>query len=74
MGENESSTWSQAYQLAKPFKSGRRGLLLQPSDGDGDTLLGTPLGRVRQKDFPPGRGFLVASGRAVKVQVAQVTG
>lgn len=74
VGENESSTWSQAYQLAKPFKSGRRGLLLQPSDGDGDTLLGTPLGRVRQKDFPPGRGFLVASGRAVKVQVAQVTG
>lgn len=73
IGENESSTWSQAYTLAKPFKSGRRGLLLQPSDGDGDTLLGTPLGRVRRADFPPGRGFLVQSGRATKVQVAQVT-
>lgn len=73
VGENEGSTWSQAYQLAKPFKSGRRGLLLQPSDGDGEMLLGTPLGRIRQRDFPPGRGFLVHSGRAVKLQVAQVT-
>lgn len=74
VGENESSTWSQAYTLAKPFKSGRRGILLQPSDGEGDTLLGTPLGRVRRADFSAGRGFLVAGGRATKLQVAQVTG
>ena len=74
VGENDSSTWSQAYTLAQPFKAGRRGLMLQPGEMDGDSLLGTPLGRIRRTDFPPGRGFLVAGGRASKVQVAQVTG
>lgn len=74
VGENESASWSQAYVLAQPFKAGRRGLLLQPSDMDGDALLGTGLGRIRRADFPAGRGFLVFSGRAVKLQVAQVTG
>ncbi|ASK64986.1 cell division protein FtsK [Brachybacterium avium] len=73
VGENESASWSQAYVLAQPFKAGRRGLLLQPSDMDGDSLLGTGLGRIRRADFPPGRGFLVHSGRALKLQVAQVT-
>ncbi|PWH05033.1 cell division protein FtsK [Brachybacterium endophyticum] len=73
IGENETSTWRQAYTLAQPFKAGRRGLILQPGDTDGDSLLGTPLGRIRTADFPPGRGFLVASGRAAKLQVAQIT-
>ena len=73
VGENESASWSQAYVLAQPFKAGRRGLLLQPSDMDGDSLLGTSLGRIRRADFPAGRGFLVHSGRALKLQVAQVT-
>ena len=73
VGENESASWSQAYVLAQPFKAGRRGLLLQPSEMDGDALLGTGLGRVRRADFPTGRGFLVYSGRAVKLQVAQIT-
>jgi S-DNA-T family DNA segregation ATPase FtsK/SpoIIIE len=74
IGENESTTWSQAYTLAQPFKAGRRGLLLQPGEMDGDSLLGTPLGRIRLADLPPGRGYLVASGRAAKLQVAQITG
>lgn len=73
VGENESASWSQAYVLAQPFKSGRRGLLLQPGETDGDMLLGTPLGRIRRADFPPGRGFLVSGGRATKLQVAQRT-
>lgn len=70
VGESESSAWGQAWVLAQPFKSGRRGLLLVPGDMDGDTLLGTSLGRFRRTDFPPGRGFLVTGGRARKVQVA----
>src|SRR5450830_1141683 len=70
VGESESSAWGQAWVLAQPFKSGRRGLLLVPGDMDGDTLLGTSLGRFRRTDFPPGRGFLVSGGRARKVQVA----
>ena len=70
-GESETSTWSQAWTLAQPFKAGRCGLLLVPGDLDGDTLLGTSTGRIRRADFPPGRGFLVAQGRADKLQVAE---
>jgi S-DNA-T family DNA segregation ATPase FtsK/SpoIIIE len=70
VGEAETSTWSQAWTLAQPFKAGRTGLLLAPGDMDGDTLLGTPLGRLRRADFPPGRGFLIRAGRARKVQIA----
>lgn len=74
VGENDSASWSQAYVLAQPFKSGRRGLLLQPGEMDGDALLGTGLGRIRRADLPAGRGFLVHGGRAIKLQVAQITG
>lgn len=70
VGEGETSGWSQAYTLSRAFKAGKAGLLLTPGDMDGDTLLGTPLGRIRRVDFPAGRGFLIASGRAHKLQVA----
>lgn len=70
VGESESSTWSQAYTLSPPFKAGRRGLLLVPGDMEGESLLGTPLGRFKRAEFPPGRGFLVSGGRARKIQVA----
>ena len=71
VGESETSTWSQAWTLAQPFKAGRSGVLLVPGEMDGDTLLGTPLGRLRRADFPPGRGFLIEAGRARKVQLAE---
>jgi S-DNA-T family DNA segregation ATPase FtsK/SpoIIIE len=71
VGESETSSWLQAYGLAGPFKAGRRGLLLVPGELDGDSLLGISLGRLRRADFPPGRGFLVSGGRAIKVQIAQ---
>jgi len=71
VGEGETSTWQQAYTLAGPMKAGRRGLLLVPGEMDGDTLMGTPLGRLRRADFPPGRGFLIVNGRAAKLQIAQ---
>lgn len=70
VGEGETSAWSQAYTLSRAFKAGKAGLLLTPGDMDGDTLLGTPLGRIRRADFPAGRGFLISSGRARKLQVA----
>jgi S-DNA-T family DNA segregation ATPase FtsK/SpoIIIE len=70
VAETESSTWGQAYGLSGPFKAGRRGILLVPSDVEGDVLLNTPLGRFRAADMPPGRGFVVAGGRGRRVQVA----
>lgn len=70
VGEGESSSWAQAYTLSGLFKAARRGLALTPTDMDGDVLFGLPLGRIRRADFPAGRGFLIDSGRARKVQIA----
>lgn len=70
VGEAESSTWGQAWMLAQPFKAARRGLVLAPSDVDGDALYGTSLGRLKRTDFPPGRGFIIHQGRATRLQVA----
>jgi S-DNA-T family DNA segregation ATPase FtsK/SpoIIIE len=69
VGESESSTWSSAWSLAQPFKSGRRGLLLNPGDIEGDSLLNTSLGKV-STDFIPGRGYVVGRGKARKLQLA----
>ena len=69
VGESETSTWSSAWSLAQPFKSGRRGLLLNPGDIEGDSLLSTSLGRI-STDFIPGRGYIVGRGKVRKIQVA----
>jgi S-DNA-T family DNA segregation ATPase FtsK/SpoIIIE len=76
VGESETSGWGSAWSLAQPFKNGRRGLLLNPTEMDGDSLLSTSLGRIRAPRYVPGRGFYVARGRAYKVQAAyeDVTG
>lgn len=71
IGESEVSTWGQAWSLAQPFKSGRRGLLLAPNGVESDSLLNTPIGIVRRHDFPPGRGVLIEKGKGVWIQVAQ---
>jgi S-DNA-T family DNA segregation ATPase FtsK/SpoIIIE len=71
VGEAEVSTWGQAWSLAQPFKSGRRGLLLSPNGVEADSLLSTPVGVIRRYDFPPGRGALIEKGKGVWIQVAQ---
>ncbi len=69
VGEAETSTWGGAYAFGRPMKSGRRGLILQPDEGDED-LLNASFGRIRRGSFPAGRGFLVNGGRSRKLQVA----
>jgi S-DNA-T family DNA segregation ATPase FtsK/SpoIIIE len=68
VGESETSTWNQAYSVGRPMRAGRRGLILQPDDGDADLLKAT-FPRLRGV-LPPGRGFLVGGGRSRKLQVA----
>ncbi|MFQ4149703.1 FtsK/SpoIIIE domain-containing protein [Arthrobacter sp. LAPM80] len=70
VGEAETSTWSGAWSLAGLFKAGRRGLLMNPGDVEGDTLMSTPLGRLYNNKFIPGRGYVVGRGKAYKLQVA----
>jgi S-DNA-T family DNA segregation ATPase FtsK/SpoIIIE len=72
IGEAETSALSQYGDLPKALRASRRGILLQPSSEDGDNLLRTPLPpRTRRADFPPGRGFFVAGGRCLRVQIAR---
>lgn len=71
VGESEVSSWGQAWLLAQPFKSGRRGIVLAPSGVETDTLLSTPIAPVRRRDLPAGRGVLIDKGREVWMQVAQ---
>lgn len=72
VAESETSTWNQAYAIGQPLRAGRKGLLVQPDEGDGDLLLNTGIGRIRRGSLPPGRGFLIGKGRARKVQTAIV--
>jgi S-DNA-T family DNA segregation ATPase FtsK/SpoIIIE len=74
VGEAETSTWSQAYSLGQPLRAGRKGLLVQPDESDGDLLLNTSLGRIRRGSLPVGRGFYVTQGRARRLQVATSDG
>lgn len=71
VGESEASGWSQAWQLAQPFKASRRGILLWPSGVEAESLLSTSIGVLRRSDFPPGRGVLIERGKGVWMQVAQ---
>ena len=69
VAESETSSWSGSYTLGSPMRSGRKGIVLQPDDGDGE-LLSTAIGRIRRGTFPAGRGFLIGQGRSRRIQVA----
>jgi S-DNA-T family DNA segregation ATPase FtsK/SpoIIIE len=69
VAESETSSWAQSYTLGSPMKAGRKGIVLQPDDGDGE-LLNTSIGRIRRGSFPAGRGFLIGQGRSRRLQVA----
>lgn len=69
VAESETSSWPQSYTLGSPLKAGRKGIVLQPDDGDGE-LLNTSIGRIRRGTFPVGRGFLIGQGRSRRLQVA----
>mgnify|MGYP006333346937 CR=1 FL=1 len=70
VAEAESSSWVTSWPLFGEFKSARRGLILQPDSTDGDVILKTSLPRIKRAEFPVGRGMLVASGAAIRVQLA----
>jgi S-DNA-T family DNA segregation ATPase FtsK/SpoIIIE len=72
IAENESGGWGSSWPLLQEAKSGRTGFLLQPESMEGDTILKTSLPRVSRADFPPGRGFFIARGKAVRVQLPLV--
>ncbi|WP_022882968.1 FtsK/SpoIIIE domain-containing protein [Gryllotalpicola ginsengisoli] len=69
VADGDTSAWSSSWPLYSEMKNGRRGLLLQPETMEGDLILKTPLPRVVRSEFPPGRGFYIDRGKAVRVQL-----
>jgi S-DNA-T family DNA segregation ATPase FtsK/SpoIIIE len=69
VAEAETSTWSSSWPLLAEVKNARRGILLQPEPVEGETVLRTALPRAARSEFPPGRGYLVAGGKATRVQL-----
>ncbi|CAG7844922.1 ESAT-6 secretion machinery protein EssC [Pseudoclavibacter triregionum] len=74
VAENELATWSQIYGIGGALRAKRRGIILQPAEGEADNVLSTPLGRIKRGTLPVGRGFYVAQAKAVKVQMGIVEG
>ncbi|MBG6212265.1 energy-coupling factor transporter ATP-binding protein EcfA2 [Cryobacterium sp. CAN_C3] len=68
--ETDLATGPAAWQIHSELKTARVGLVLQPEESDGIALFRVAFPRGSRADFPAGRGYLVESGRATKVQVA----
>ncbi len=74
VAEAETAAWTSTWPLLSEVKNGRRGLLLQPENLDGDTILKTSLPRTGKGEFPVGRGAWVARGKHARVQLPLVLG
>ncbi|KAA1421552.1 FHA domain-containing protein [Nocardioides humilatus] len=72
IAEAETPAWTSSWPLTMEIRNGRTGLLLQPDQADGESLLRTALPRIRRADFPAGRGFWVKGGAVAKVQLPLV--
>lgn len=68
--EFEQGTGSAIWDLFTALKQPNWGLALQPDASEGQSPFRETFGRVKRADFPPGRGFSVASGRVTPVHVA----
>lgn len=71
VGEAEVSALNNAYMLGNTLKSARRGIALQPDDVDGQSVFKQAFPRSNRSEYPPGRGMVVESGRAARVQLAK---
>ena len=69
LAESETSSWSSSWPLLAEVRSARTGVLLQPESIEGEMLMKTTLPRVGRGEFPPGRGFYITRGKAVRVQL-----
>ena len=69
IAESESGQWGSSWPLLAEVKAARTGFLIQPDGIEGETILKTPLPRATRGEFPPGRGYFVARGKATRVQL-----
>ncbi|MDR0285640.1 MAG: hypothetical protein LBI33_12265, partial [Propionibacteriaceae bacterium] len=69
IGESETAGWGSAWPLIAEIRNGRRGIVVQPDQADGDGLFRVGFPRVKRADFPLGRGIVVDAGKYRTVQL-----
>jgi S-DNA-T family DNA segregation ATPase FtsK/SpoIIIE len=74
IADSETSQWGSSYPILGEIKSARTGFLLQPDGIEGETILKTSLPRASRSEFPIGRGYLIARGKATRVQLPLTDG
>jgi S-DNA-T family DNA segregation ATPase FtsK/SpoIIIE len=67
--EGEPIEFNGSYGLMGTVKLDRTGIVLQPDQLHGDTVLGTDFPRINRTEFPAGRGMYASAGRVYRVQV-----
>lgn len=72
VADAETGEWNTGFGLMGDLRAARRGLILQPDTHDGDVVFKTPFPRLVKRDFPPGRGLLVMSGKSAPVHLPLV--
>ena len=72
VAEADVSGWSFGGSLASGVRSGRTGIVLCPSPGEGENAVGVPVPGIFGAEAVPGRGYFVQSGKQWKVQVPRV--
>jgi S-DNA-T family DNA segregation ATPase FtsK/SpoIIIE len=69
LAEAETSAWASSWPLVAEIRAGRRGLVLQPDQAEGDALFRTSFPRLSRTEFPVGRGVLVDRATVRRVQM-----
>lgn len=72
IAEADLSGWQNGGQLASTLRSGRCGIVLCPSLGDGDSTIGVSAPALSGRDLVPGRGYFGQAGKMWKIQVPLV--
>lgn len=68
--EFESGAENGGWELFSALKRPRWGIALQPDETEGRSPFREGFGRSAHTAFPPGRGFVVETGRVAPVQIA----
>ena len=72
IAEADLPGWSRSGSLGQLMRGGRAGLVLCPSLGDGDGVVGTTVPGLSGREMSPGRGFFTQTGKVWKVQVPRI--
>lgn len=67
--EGENATLSTVWELASPLRGARWAIALQPDANDVPSLFTTTFAHAKRADSPPGRGYLLQSGKLTGIHI-----